>query len=92
MVLDARRSSKTSLLKTEQTLKKTRKANGNITLPHTPHRKLSSPEDTAHGTASPALDLSVMSVPADDVDNFPDLRSRSHAMMMMNLRIEDDGH
>ena len=38
--------------------------------------------DTAHGTAFPAYDSSVMSVSVDDMDRHPNLRSRSQAIII----------
>ena len=52
-----------------------RDTKGNSESPQTPHRTLLSPVDNAHGRAFPALDSSVVGVPADDVDRFPSLCS-----------------
>lgn len=43
--------------------------------PLTLYQTLLFPVDTAHGPAIPALDSSVMSVTADEVDNLTELRS-----------------
>ena len=65
----------------------TGRVKGKLELPQTPHRTLSHPVETAHGPAFSALDSSVMSVPEDDVNRLPNLRSRSQAIIITNIII-----
>ena len=55
----------------------------------TPHRMLPSPVNTAHVLTFHAWNLSVTNVPADDMDRFPNLRSRCQAMNNKNGLLVD---
>ena len=56
---------------------KDKRSKRKLKLPQTLHRTLLSPLNTAYGPTFPALDSSIMSVPAGDVCNLPNLRLRN---------------